>query len=158
MKSEMKILKPSAGRNPNYLNEYETFTHKECTKCNKIKTVNQFAKSKQNNRIGWAYRSYCKDCGNEKTRKYAASNKEKRNNRLREYRKNNPSIMKVMDRKRSLKHKYGISLEQYEEMFTRQEGKCFICKVHGKKLVVDHYHKTGGRKKVTLSWLQHRVG
>ena len=101
MKSEMKILKPSAGRNPNYLNEYETFTHKECTKCNKIKTVNQFAKSKQNNRIGWAYRSYCKDCGNEKTRKYAASNKEKRNNRLREYRKNNPSIMKVMDRKRA---------------------------------------------------------
>ena len=148
MKSKMKILKPSSGRNPNYLNEYETFTHKECTICKKIKDVSAFAKSVQNNRIGWAYRSYCKDCGNEKTRKYASENKSKRNKRLRDYRKKNPLVMQKIDKKRNLKHKYGITIQEYDEMFSSQNGQCYICKVDGKKLVVDHCHKTNKVRKL----------
>lgn len=142
MKSKKKILKPSSGRNPDYLNDYETYTHKECTICKSILPVSDFAKSVQNNRIGWAYRSYCKNCGNEKTRKYSAANKEKRNKRLRDYRKNNPDVMKKIDRKRNMKHKYGITVEEYNNMFKQQDGKCFICLVQGKKLVIDHCHKT----------------
>ena len=148
MKSEKKILKPLSGRNPKYLDDYETYTHKECTICKEIKEVVDFAKSVQNNRIGWVYRSYCKSCGNEKTRRYASENKEKRNKRLREYRKNNPSVMKDIDRKRNLKHKYGITVEEYSDMFKRQNGKCFICSVSGKKLVVDHCHKTNEVRKL----------
>lgn len=148
MKSKKKILQPTSGRNPSYLNDYETYTHKECTICKLVKPVADFAMSVQNNRIGWAYRSYCKNCGNEKTRKYASENKEKRNKRLREYRKKNPYVMKNIDRKRNLKHKYGITVDEYNEMFKRQKGKCFICSITGKKLVVDHCHKTNEVRKL----------
>lgn len=38
--------------------------------------------------------------------------------------------------------KYGLTPEQYNEMFERQEGKCKVCKEEI-KLVVDHCHTTG---------------
>ena len=45
-------------------------------------------------------------------------------------------------RKRALK-KYGLTVEQYEEMFQKQDGKCKICKKPSSYwLVVDHNHKT----------------
>lgn len=41
---------------------------------------------------------------------------------------------------------YGISIEQYNEMFSKQEGRCAICGRHQvefkKRLAVDHCHKT----------------
>lgn len=47
-----------------------------------------------------------------------------------------------------LKRKYGFSLEGYTELYSEQNGKCFICSTHkpsrGKdRLVVDHCHETG---------------
>lgn len=42
-----------------------------------------------------------------------------------------------------LKHRYGISLEQYELMYRVQKGKCKICKEKHKNLNVDHCHKNG---------------
>lgn len=48
-------------------------------------------------------------------------------------------------RSRELKHKYGITFLQYEQMYVAQEGKCAICgrlpKV--KMLHTDHDHVTG---------------
>lgn len=54
---------------------------------------------------------------------------------------------------RKLKERYGITPEQYEEMFTIQEGKCAICGSEEtarhnhsnevQKLAVDHCHITG---------------
>ena len=56
----------------------------------------------------------------------------------------------------NLKYRYGISLKEYEEMVTAQNGVCKICKEEGfpsstglrgnvqsRNLVVDHCHKTG---------------
>jgi 5-methylcytosine-specific restriction endonuclease McrA len=45
----------------------------------------------------------------------------------------------------ALKIKFGISLEQYEEMFRQQNGLCSICSSPGGKLAlaVDHDHSTG---------------
>lgn len=48
--------------------------------------------------------------------------------------------------RRDLKRNYGISLEQYTQMLTAQDGKCAICggiNANGKRLFVDHNHKTG---------------
>ncbi len=49
---------------------------------------------------------------------------------------------KIRDRK--LREAFGISLEQYETLETKQRGRCAICKnLPGKKsLAVDHCHRT----------------
>lgn len=41
-----------------------------------------------------------------------------------------------------LRSSYGITIEQYEEMFSQQEGRCGICETTERKLVVDHDHLT----------------
>lgn len=68
------------------------------------------------------------------------------------YRKNgaHPSAKKAR-RRYHLKTTYGISLEQYEEMFAAQGGVCKICHLpethirsgSSKSLDVDHDHQTG---------------
>lgn len=52
-------------------------------------------------------------------------------------------------RKFTLKQ-YGLTPEDYTEMFILQEGKCFICKRESKSqnLHVDHDHKTGKVRKL----------
>jgi len=48
------------------------------------------------------------------------------------------------DRRRRLKRKYGISLEEYERLLARQGGACAICRrTSDRMLCVDHCHKTG---------------
>ena len=44
-----------------------------------------------------------------------------------------------------LKHLYGITEDQYEQMFAEQDGRCAICccEQPEKKLAVDHNHHTG---------------
>jgi hypothetical protein len=42
--------------------------------------------------------------------------------------------------------KFGITIDVYEGMFKRQSGACAVCKkqnLNGKRLAVDHDHKTG---------------
>ena len=47
-------------------------------------------------------------------------------------------------RDRAYRKKYGISLEQYDEIFQKQKGLCALCLRPSKtyKLAVDHDHKT----------------
>ena len=55
----------------------------------------------------------------------------------------------AVKREASLKSRYGMSLEDYDVMVTRQKGLCAIChrpprgKTNGNKLYVDHCHKSG---------------
>ncbi len=43
-----------------------------------------------------------------------------------------------------LKRKYGISLDEYEELLRTQQGVCAICRAkENRSLAVDHDHKTG---------------
>jgi uncharacterized secreted protein with C-terminal beta-propeller domain len=46
-----------------------------------------------------------------------------------------------------IKHKYGVTADQYNFMFVSQNGCCAICKTHQselkRRLDVDHNHKTG---------------
>jgi Recombination endonuclease VII len=47
---------------------------------------------------------------------------------------------------RNLRKKYGITIEQYEQMLAEQGGVCFLCNkppAEGKKLHVDHCHDSG---------------
>jgi len=67
------------------------------------------------------------------------------------YRKKYPERVISSHKRYNLNKKYGITLEQYEEMVAKQDNKCAICNkketvsLRGKlaNLSVDHCHKTG---------------
>lgn len=87
----------------------------------------------------------------------------------RRFRENNPRAWESS----RLKSKYGITLEQYEEMLEKQGGVCAICKqpevtkIKGQKmwrLAVDHCHETNkvrgllcGKCNRGLGFFQHDV-
>jgi len=48
---------------------------------------------------------------------------------------------KATDRRHKYKVRYGITIEQYDGMVTKQNGKCAICE-HSCRLVIDHDHLT----------------
>jgi hypothetical protein len=67
-----------------------------------------------------------------------------------EWRKNNPDKCKIYTRKSKLKKKYGMSIEDYDIMYAKQNGVCYICNVKHERrpLNVDHCHDTGKIRKL----------
>lgn len=95
----------------------------------------------------------CNDCSCEITREncqYSAfgvhgicrkCHLKKQRIRSREYKKNNPNQEKF----RQIKNKYNLTPDQFNELKTKQEGLCAICRKpneSGRELTVDHDHKT----------------
>lgn len=78
---------------------------------------------------------------------YNRKNRAKINAAQREWAKKNPEKSKLYQRKSDFKAHYGITIEQYDKMFDKQQGFCAICLRHQKlfslRLAVDHSHKTG---------------
>lgn len=103
----------------------KTYGNKLCSNCKKVLPVSDFTKRLRNKD---GLRSRCKYCD----RKDENS-----------YRKKNPEV----ERKRKLKSKYNITLEEYNNMIISQNGECYICKKQ-KILSVDHNHKTGRIRKL----------
>ena len=96
---------------------------KKCSKCKKEKTFKSFGKdsSKPNGLY-----SSCNLC---RQKLYSG-----------------PKYSYAYLRGNKLRQKYGITLEQYDEMLERQGGRCAICgglNKNGWFLAVDHDHKTG---------------
>lgn len=99
--------------------------HKRCYWCKEIKHKDQFYKNKSKYD---GLTSSCKQC----------------TPLIREHvTKNNPDMI----RRSKLKAAYNISLEEYNSMFSYQEGKCAICDKHQSefkhRFCVDHDHITG---------------
>lgn len=80
---------------------------------------------------------------------------------MQEYRRKNPEYVRAM----ALKRKYGIGLEEYDQMRRAQDYRCAICKRHERdlpgagrpskdpnavriRLVVDHCHASGRVRKL----------
>lgn len=138
----MKILEPQSGKK-NHVKDYESYTHKKCSKCGIVKSIDEFGKSVAQTRLGWAYRSYCKQCNNKNCSVYGKNNRQLRNKRLRQWRKENPEKAKLNDLRGRIKAKYGLTLEQVEALKEHNDYKCWICNKESKRLVIDHDHKTG---------------
>lgn len=51
-----------------------------------------------------------------------------------------PESQSQRKRRRNLKYRYGITTEQYEIIYVRQNGCCAICATPSDRLVVDHNH------------------
>lgn len=102
--------------------------NKICSVCKKRKSFSNFYNFK-NKSDGKSYR--CKLC-DDKARSL--------------WRKNNPERYKKSARERSIKHRYGITYEDYMSLLKKQENKCAICEGHqqGKDFFsIDHDHNTG---------------
>jgi hypothetical protein len=100
---------------------------KICNICNIEKDLTEFYKHPS---CKDGYRLQCKDCHNAMhTQRYTA----------------NPDVLADL----RYKAKYNITIEDYNDMFIEQGGRCAICGKHQKdlknKLAVDHCH---GTKKV----------
>lgn len=77
---------------------------------------------------------------------YREKHREKAKAYSKEYLKRKPPPPDEV-RRRKLKHKYGITLADYDFIFEQQEGRCKTCGRHqvefSKRLAVDHCHTTG---------------
>ena len=104
---------------------------KECTKCGTVKTVDQYYVRRGKDRPNPRYMSECKEC-------HKASQR----------RRNLDPERKTAKRGRNLMVNYGITLEQYSDMYAEQNGECFVCGEKHPVLHVDHNHETGEVRKL----------
>lgn len=122
---------------------------KKCKKCGETKPLSEFSSHKRT-ADGLDY--WCKSCKTAEAARWQFKNRERYNEGVRERRKG------YDPEKRHAKHlriKFGMTSEQYQNIYNSQGGKCAICgreeKVLStavfnkapKKLSVDHDHKTG---------------
>lgn len=65
-------------------------------------------------------------------------------------------------RRRVLKHLYNMTLEDYNSLFIKQEGRCAICGTHQSELkralCVDHNHATGKVRGLLCDYCNHALG
>ncbi len=138
----MKILDGQKGKRCEE-QEYLSYTHKRCGRCDAVKTVNLFRRCKTKTARGWAWDSHCVDCRREECREYGTRSRDIRNARLRAWRKKNPASAARLDKAARLKRKYGLSVADVEQMRNSQGGLCAICDRKTTRLFVDHCHTRG---------------
>lgn len=107
---------------------------KICTVCKQQKDFSEYYNYSAS-KDGKSYR--CKSCDNLARQKW---------------KENNPEKAHISQRGRNLKHKYGISLEDYLKMYQDQQGRCACCGVEENQALygankslnfaVDHCHST----------------
>lgn len=86
-----------------------------------------------------------------KSNEYRLAHKEEMKNYLSDWQAAHPDKTKVYLDRYYLKKTYGLTIEQYEEMNSKQGGKCALCdkketalsRSGVRRLSVDHDHKTG---------------
>lgn len=114
---------------------------KICTKCGREKSVeNDFYL----NRTGKRSRPRCKKCMDDDHKEYMKKKLEITPDYNRS--KWQKHVTTGMRRKYKMRQMYGITLEQYEEIFVDQKGICPICSlelIRGRTSVIDHSHVTG---------------
>jgi hypothetical protein len=112
---------------------------KTCKRCIQTKDLSEFFKNvKRKDGVS----TYCKPCQLEYQRvRYNNPESHERNKMDRNiYLKNR----KDSTRKWYLKTTYGLSPDQYQNLYNDSDGKCYICKEEKDYyLHVDHNHKTG---------------
>jgi len=86
----------------------------------------------------------------ETTRLWRKNNKQRHKETNQQWRKNNPERAREQSYRKRLA-KFGLTLEQYQEMLEQQDGVCKICgkeNPNGQRLAVNHNHVTGKIRKL----------
>lgn len=119
--------------------------YKTCRVCDQDKLLEEYYKH-----VGGKYGvdTICKPCNKKKTYAY-------RQDQM------SPESKYIIARRSALKSKYGMTLEEYEEMFDQQGGVCAICEQQepqNKLLAVDHCHQTGKIRGLLCSLCNTAIG
>jgi hypothetical protein len=118
------------------------YKDKVCKKCKIRKGISEFYKNKTTS-DGLTYS--CKACLSIEREPYRKIYYQKNKEKLIKISKDWGTSHKDRRMNSNLK-RYGITVEQYNQMFVDQDGKCSICNntnTVGKNLGVDHNHETG---------------
>lgn len=130
-------------------------SRKTCTRCGEFKPLSEYHNS-INTKDG--HYAMCKTCVNAKNAAWRSNNRGKvaackkryymRNwEAIRKHRKEYMATRKVeaseYRRRWNLAKRYGITMEQYADMWERQGEACGLCGRSSKRMVVDHDHNTG---------------
>lgn len=123
---------------------------KQCTKCLEAKPFTDFYTAKQNKD---KLSSSCKQCTLARQKEYKEKHPELKEKALQATKKwRLDPANKRSDISSRYKAKYGITLDDYEELLKDQNKECYICKkkeIQGNKpLYVDHCHVTGNIRKL----------
>ena len=87
-------------------------------------------------------------------KEYYEKNRDKLRIRMKNYWKKYREEHPEWYRKRNLEKRFGITLEQYEQMAKEQNYLCAICKrpeIENRRLSVDHDHETGEVRQLLCS-------
>tara|TARA_E500000318_G_C3494103_1_gene185615 strand:- start:44 stop:559 length:516 start_codon:yes stop_codon:yes gene_type:complete len=115
---------------------------KKCNDCGEEKPLTEFYK--RNDRGSTSYRGDCRVCIKAKQVTWQKKNRDKVNAYHREQRRQKPH----QEKNRRLKHRFGITLQDYNNMLREQDNKCLICDIEmthdseRTRIVVDHCHTT----------------
>jgi hypothetical protein len=133
-------------------------SHKICKNCGEEKPSSFFWKDSKYLTLGDkdGLRIYCISC--DKKIRDTDHRREYAKVWSRNYRKRNPDKARWA----SIKHRHGLTKEEWQMMFDKQLGCCAICGKHQsevkRRLVVDHCHKTGKIRKLLCDLCNTRLG
>ncbi len=129
---------------------------KRCKKCGAVKPMSDFHRDAAAND---GRRNECKVCNLAAQTAKRRANPQANRDRVRQWQRANPEKVaarraayvasgwrSISNRKSHLKRRFGLTLEQYDEMLRSQGGGCALCgraPREGKALHVDHDHETG---------------
>jgi len=112
---------------------------RKCAKCYRYKPLSKFHKDKSKSD---GFRKECVDCRSKTSKEYY--NRPERKEVVSKYIEQHREAR----RRNTLKYMYGLTTENYEQLYLKLNGKCAICgkpeqRKSSSHLCVDHCHKTG---------------
>jgi hypothetical protein len=141
---DKKLRRAARAKAQNYIQ----VDRKTCNKCQVTKPIEGFFKDAA---MSDGHSTICKECKRQNVYAWREKNKEKYNADQRAYLAAHPEMRYGVE----IKRRYGCTLEQYNEMLVKQEGKCALCDtlhnpaIKKGRLYVDHCH-SGGQVRALL--------
>ena len=125
-------------------------TYLKCTHCQKEEYISDgislyFQKDKQKK---YGFRMQCKEC-----RSFIS----------REWRSKNENMINIKNASRKMFSRYGITIDDYDNMLTEQNGVCAICGTsklskNKSRFAIDHCHNTGAIRGLLCSNCNSGIG
>jgi hypothetical protein len=121
---------------------------KTCNICNLSKPLTSFRFIRKNKNGTDLYKARCVECDNQQQLKryHNLTINEKRERK----RKSVQTLGKDYFKRYKLNRYYNLTLEEFNQMYELQKGKCYLCEktISGKEVKVDHNHTTGKVRKL----------